>query len=826
MTRPTITQTPGVWPRASLEDDDTSDQLVTMTNEHANAIDTLEASGGSLHYISPVSYGAVGDGVHDDASAIQSAITAAGAGDLPLYFPPGTYKIGTTLTISTSNFQIYGANKAPVILFDSTARDALKLVTGISHIEIHNVTFQGDSSDDKDVNAYAAIQMSNGGGLTTDLGITDVSVHHCIFDHCTPLESDDSFHSARLHFYRNLVKNVPNGIHPPSDSTIEDCDFIADAFVATRSEYIYQYGQQCNLAVRNCRFKNGGAGPDIQIRSTGPRFLQRFNFRVEGCHFEATRGYCIWVGSDDHPDITDVVITGNTFRNCIGPVNLRGGGVVTGNNMMWDWENPNTLVPGSGQAIGVLGGQGASGAQSGVNGAVVSNNRFIHRHPWVGKVNIDTVPSDGDTVTVGAFTYTWKNSASSAGQVTIGVDVNHCAANLVSALKGEDGLMTAPNNVLRNVTDVFYNALATVNSENNGGLVVITSWNTFSLSKSSSHITITAAVDMRDACTFGVNVANVISPLIEGNVAEEFPTCVAVSQSVGPTVRNNTNTCGLQGGVRTVQAVANVMSAYSGNRIICLYPMEDLGDGYTIVSDAFPVFEDYHPRGPQLAVPSLLGRSGIQPVGDGYAYGYFYFGAELANAVQPYTRPWRWDDGDQVVIQAQTLTFKRSSPGANEFNDVNSFIAAINGGGYMTAATAALTNDYGATDPKVLVKLTAAGSGAAYNAYSFWTIRYKKPGDTVTYVTVPQPLINGTILRNRFAKHEAAFLYGGADTLIKTFVFTPIACPTLGVMVQGADSTSRALNPYVDQADIIPGVGFYITHDAAAGTESFYWRVG
>lgn len=55
-------------------------------------------------------YGAVGNGVADDAAAIQAAITAiqtAGGGQLT--FPAGTYNISTTLTISASNVMLAGA---------------------------------------------------------------------------------------------------------------------------------------------------------------------------------------------------------------------------------------------------------------------------------------------------------------------------------------------------------------------------------------------------------------------------------------------------------------------------------------------------------------------------------------------------------------------------------------------------------------------------------------------------------------------------------------------------------------------------------------------
>ena len=47
-------------------------------------------------------YGAVGNGVADDTTALQNALNAMGAGTFKvLYIPAGTYKITSTLTMIT-----------------------------------------------------------------------------------------------------------------------------------------------------------------------------------------------------------------------------------------------------------------------------------------------------------------------------------------------------------------------------------------------------------------------------------------------------------------------------------------------------------------------------------------------------------------------------------------------------------------------------------------------------------------------------------------------------------------------------------------------------
>jgi len=59
------------------------------------------------------SYGAVGDGSHDDTSAIKSAISALQSGD-QLYFPCGTYKVSSALTISVPKVTVEGNSCATI----------------------------------------------------------------------------------------------------------------------------------------------------------------------------------------------------------------------------------------------------------------------------------------------------------------------------------------------------------------------------------------------------------------------------------------------------------------------------------------------------------------------------------------------------------------------------------------------------------------------------------------------------------------------------------------------------------------------------------------
>jgi hypothetical protein len=59
--------------------------------------------------VSVKDFGAVGDGVADDTAAIQAALNAGSSTGAPVYLPPGTYLISSTLTIQ-AGVRFFGAN--------------------------------------------------------------------------------------------------------------------------------------------------------------------------------------------------------------------------------------------------------------------------------------------------------------------------------------------------------------------------------------------------------------------------------------------------------------------------------------------------------------------------------------------------------------------------------------------------------------------------------------------------------------------------------------------------------------------------------------------
>lgn len=80
------------------------------------------------------SYGAIGDGVADDGAAIQAACNAAAAtpnvGGI-VFFPPGSYRTTTTLSVTAGVSWLGGGGTSTKVLFDNTSG---LLVNGVSFV--------------------------------------------------------------------------------------------------------------------------------------------------------------------------------------------------------------------------------------------------------------------------------------------------------------------------------------------------------------------------------------------------------------------------------------------------------------------------------------------------------------------------------------------------------------------------------------------------------------------------------------------------------------------------------------------------------------------
>ena len=154
--------------------------LVSWASGLTGAISrTVAAKLGDM--VSVKDFGAVGDGNTDDTTALQAAITYATGAGCELYFPAGTYKISSALTIIASyNWKFRGAARGAVSISQATANTPIfKLTANLTWGWcIEDVTFTWASAQPATNTSAVAIWMSGG---TSGGGYWDWQVRRCNF---------------------------------------------------------------------------------------------------------------------------------------------------------------------------------------------------------------------------------------------------------------------------------------------------------------------------------------------------------------------------------------------------------------------------------------------------------------------------------------------------------------------------------------------------------------------------------------------------------------------------------------------------------------------
>ncbi len=798
--------------------------------------------------VNVVNYGAVGDKTTNDTAAILAAFDDVSDISSPYYgwpvFFPMTEGGGQFLIVSEnqpgrvpaiqldagySGLKLIGA-KGAGIKFDSVCIDGVSgspgigLLAGFDGLDAQTLAFYGrDDEDDKDLNFFAAIEMG--------YGSTGVTLTNCTFNNVTPVnaqsapQGSDALLSSRLIMQGCYMHNCPNGVHPPGDTKISNCFFLCDEIVSARAQAIYKFGSFSNIQITGCTFRRINKQA-IQIRGNEAAWNQMQSFRISNCHFEECDQYAIFCGSDSFPNITHTVIADNTFRDCNGPIQLQGQGSaeVTGNVIHYTWQWPFQLPNPFSVGISATTGVGLPGHYAVARGINIVGNKLSILHPFVGKVTFVTNPADGDSIFVGGITYTFRNNPSATWDVQRDTTARNTLDYFIQALRGySSGTIPNPNNVLRSSLDAFADFYGSVPN-----VGVIVSYFNFTITPSGAWCTVTPVADYRQTCQSPIQCSLLIAPHVADNIFDDFIYGVVMQNCRSGEVYDNHNT-NQTGQAVGVIAQYNVDMRYRGNRCIVLDFLNRGTPAYNQYFDGFSIIDDDTVQYQEGNWGPLMGRSGSVPIGDGRAFCWLWYGRGIADQspADPSTNMFRWQDlTDRVVFfdgsVTHTFTYKFSSPGANQFNSCASLRALFNAIPGWEAIFQPYINRLVTPQPEVMLLVRAIDPGPS--TARLYVYRDKYPGGGAADFT-QQPLINGYILRNAAASEEFSPFGGGGAEFEQTFVFTPIANPDRGVQVWGVDAAAAALNPRVYAADIIPGVGFKITHAVGAGAEVFGYRV-
>lgn len=120
-------------------------------------------------------YGAVGDGVTDDTTAIQNAVNSENI----VFFPAGTYLVSSPISIP-SNRTLFGEGAASVISYTgtTTSRGAFYINSGSSSAYVDNVTVR----DLKLLGQVASLGFSQFVHLISFSGVRDCVIERCVIE--------------------------------------------------------------------------------------------------------------------------------------------------------------------------------------------------------------------------------------------------------------------------------------------------------------------------------------------------------------------------------------------------------------------------------------------------------------------------------------------------------------------------------------------------------------------------------------------------------------------------------------------------------------------
>ena len=232
--------------------------------------------------ISVKDFGAVGDGVTDDAPAIQAAISTGKS----VYIPIGTYVIRSTIIISVSGQMVYGDGVGVTILSAPIANQPALWIKGDyansnsnnipRHIKVSDLRITGTGSSGTSV----GIEIGQCAAITIDNIRVGEFASHGIY-----LKRPNHLFNIELNGVHS-ISNGGYGLYCDSSSPVYllnmyNCYISANAIGAA---YLYYVGASIN----GCAFAGSPVGVVIK---------EAFNGVLAGCNFEGNSGTDIQINS-------------------------------------------------------------------------------------------------------------------------------------------------------------------------------------------------------------------------------------------------------------------------------------------------------------------------------------------------------------------------------------------------------------------------------------------------------------------------------------------------------------------------------------------------
>jgi len=281
-------------------------QLQADINASTLTTSALAKVGAGQYNVKQDAYGATGDGVTDDAAAIQAAIDAAElAGGGAVTFPSGTYLIGSTLVIDSNSVWLVGPGGRAATIKQKANADLGTLIrfgqasgtTATNYCGIRDIYVDGNESNNSAATPVAGIHIRN----CAYFSMRDVEIREC--EGVGLLEEGTAVDVSQYNSYSGLFlrANTVGGAHwkSPKYARISGvtADNNNDGYGLRFSEQVGINSTQCTLSNIICQ-GNGDLGSPTDAYGVAFEGCQRFTVTNLQSLFNGGPGIHFKVGAD------------------------------------------------------------------------------------------------------------------------------------------------------------------------------------------------------------------------------------------------------------------------------------------------------------------------------------------------------------------------------------------------------------------------------------------------------------------------------------------------------------------------------------------------
>jgi len=153
-----------------------------VTVIHGTDVSTLQdiVVGPAWYNVKAAAYGAVGDGVTDDTSALLAAIAAAPAGSV-IYFPHGTYITNSALVVTVNNLWFDGPG---TIKLKDSANHAVIRFHGVTGGGVRNIGIDGNKANNTGGDGFGnqGVQMGDDLAVCTNVAVLNARITNTLND--------------------------------------------------------------------------------------------------------------------------------------------------------------------------------------------------------------------------------------------------------------------------------------------------------------------------------------------------------------------------------------------------------------------------------------------------------------------------------------------------------------------------------------------------------------------------------------------------------------------------------------------------------------------